>query len=111
MRYATVGTILASRLALEHGLAINLGGGFHHAVQTWGGGFRVYADAPVAAKISHDECKISRVLVIDFDAHQGNGTAAVFHEWPWATILDLYELDLFPRARSKRSIRFPCRPA
>ena len=40
------GTILACRLALEHGMAINLGGGFHHAAAGWGGGFCVYADVP-----------------------------------------------------------------
>ena len=46
MRLATGGTVLACRLALEHGMAINLGGGFHHAAAAWGGGFCVYADAP-----------------------------------------------------------------
>jgi histone deacetylase 11 len=110
MRYATGGTILACRLALEQGLAINLGGGFHHAARTWGGGFCVYADAPVAAKVLHDECKISRVLVIDFDAHQGNGTAAVFHEWPWATILDLYQQDLFPARKEPEDYPIPVPP-
>jgi histone deacetylase 11 len=96
MRYATGGTILACRLALEHGVAINLGGGFHHAASGWGGGFCVYADVPLAAKILHDEGRVGRVLVVDLDAHQGNGTAAVFHGWDWAFILDLYGWDIFP---------------
>jgi histone deacetylase 11 len=96
MRYATGGTILACRLALEHGIAINLGGGYHHAATDWGGGFCVYADVPLAVKILHDEGKIGSVLVVDLDAHQGNGTAAVFRNWPWARILDLYEEDIFP---------------
>src|ERR1700733_14483837 len=82
MRYAVAGTILAFRLALEHGVAINLGGGDHHAAGRWGGGFCVYADAPLAAKILHDEGRINKVLVVDLDAHQGNGTASVFHDWP-----------------------------
>jgi histone deacetylase 11 len=96
MRYAVAGTILACRLALEHGVAINLGGGYHHAAGGWGGGFCVYADAPLAAKILHDEGRINKVLVVDLDAHQGNGTASVFHDWPWAAIFDLYERDIFP---------------
>ncbi len=96
MRYATGGTILGCRLALEHGVAINLGGGFHHAAAGWGGGFCVYADVPLAVKILHDEGKIGSVLVVDLDAHQGNGTAAVFRKWSWAKILDLYEEDIFP---------------
>jgi histone deacetylase 11 len=79
MRYATGGTVLACRLALEHGVAINLGGGHHHAASGWGGGFCVYADVPLAVKILHEEGKVGRVLVVDLDAHQGNGTAAVFH--------------------------------
>jgi histone deacetylase 11 len=76
-------------MALEHGLAINLGGGYHHAADSWGGGFCVYADVPLAAKTLHDEGKANRILVVDLDAHQGNGTAAVFQGWPWASILDL----------------------
>lgn len=96
MRFATAGTILACRKALESGVAINLGGGFHHAAAEWGHGFCVYADIPLAAKILHDEGLIRRVLVVDLDVHQGNGTAAVFHSWPWAAIFDIYERDNFP---------------
>ena len=53
MRCATGGTILACRLAIEQGLAINLGGGYHHAASAWGGGFCVYADAAIAAKLAN----------------------------------------------------------
>jgi histone deacetylase 11 len=96
MRYATGGTILACRLALKHGIAINVGGGYHHAAADSAGGFSVYADVPLAAKILHDEGKINSILVVDLDAHQGNGTANVFRSWPWAKILDLYEEDVYP---------------
>jgi Histone deacetylase domain len=57
MRFATGGTILACRLALEHGISINLGGGYHHAAAGWGGGFCVYSDAALAAKLLHVEGK------------------------------------------------------
>lgn len=96
MRLATGGTILACRLALEHGVAINLGGGFHHASADWGGGFCIYADAPLSAAILHGEGKVHNVMVVDLDAHQGNGTAAVFQEWRWASILDVFQDSLFP---------------
>jgi histone deacetylase 11 len=96
MRYATGGTILACRLALEHGVAINLGGGYHHASADRGGGFSVYADIPLAVQTLHDEGKIGTVLVVDLDAHQGNGTAATFRNWSWAKILDLYEEGIYP---------------
>ena len=107
MRLAAGGTLLAARKALEVGLAINLGGGFHHAAAHGGGGFCVYADLPIAAKILRDEGRIDRVLVIDLDAHQGNGTAAVFHDWPWAAILDLYEDDLFPFPKPPEDVPIP----
>jgi histone deacetylase 11 len=107
MRYAAGGTIHACRLALEKGLAVNLGGGFHHAAAGWGGGFCVYADAPLALKTLHDEGKVDRVLVVDLDAHQGNGTAACFRGWPWAKILDLYEDDVFPSHKEPEDYPIP----
>ncbi len=96
MRLATGGTVLACRLALTQGIAINLGGGFHHASGHWGGGFCVYGDIPLAAKILHGEGKVRKVLVVDLDAHQGNGTAAAIREWPWAFLFDVYQDSLFP---------------
>lgn len=110
MRYATAGTTLACRLAIEHGVAINLGGGYHHAAAAWGGGFCVYADIPLAAKTLHDEGKVGRVLAVDLDAHQGNGTAAAFHDWDWASIYDLYERDIFPARKEPEDYPLPVGP-
>jgi histone deacetylase 11 len=109
MRYATGGTILACRQALEQGVAINLGGGYHHAAAGWGGGFCVYADVPLAAKVLHDEGRVGKVLVVDLDAHQGNGTASVFQDWSWAAILDLYERDIFPARKEPEDYPLPVR--
>jgi histone deacetylase 11 len=106
MRLATGGTLLACRLALEQGVAINLGGGFHHAAADWGGGFCVYADIPWAAAVLHGEGSVDKVMVVDLDAHQGNGTAAVFAEWPWASIFDVYEGDLFPLRKEPEDYPF-----
>jgi histone deacetylase 11 len=109
MRYVTAGTIMACRLALEHGIAINIGGGYHHAAAGWGGGFCAYADIPLAAKILHDEGRVDKVMVVDLDAHQGNGTATVFQHWPWATTFDLYERDLFPAQKEPEDYPLPVR--
>jgi histone deacetylase 11 len=109
MRYAVGGTVAACRAALEHGLAINLGGGYHHAAGAWGGGFCVYADIPIAAKVLHDEGRIEKVMVVDLDAHQGNGTAAVFENWPWAVIYDVYERDIFPARKEPENYPLPVR--
>jgi histone deacetylase 11 len=107
MRLATGGTILACRLAMEKGIAINLGGGYHHAADGCGGGFCVYADVPLAAKVLHEEGRVGKVLVVDLDAHQGNGTAAIFQGWPWAVIFDLYERDLFPVRKEPEDYPLP----
>jgi histone deacetylase 11 len=107
MRLATGGTVLACRLALEHGIAINVGGGYHHAAADRGAGFCVYADAPLAAMILHDEGRVQKVMVVDLDAHQGNGTAAVFREWPWASILDVYQESLFPSVKERADYAIP----
>jgi histone deacetylase 11 len=109
MRYATGGTVAAARAALEHGLAINLGGGYHHAAAAWGGGFCVYADIPLAAKLLHDEGRVDRVMVVDLDAHQGNGTASLFQDWPWAKIYDVYEREIYPARKEQEDYPLPVR--
>src|SRR3989338_4264328 len=72
MRYATGGTILGCDLALEHGWAINLSGGYHHAKADSGGGFCFFADVPIAVyKLLKNNPNLS-IMIIDLDAHQGN---------------------------------------
>ena len=74
-RHATGGTILAARLAMQYGIAINIGGGYHHAKPDAGEGFCIYADMPIAIRVLQDEGLIRRALIVDLDVHQGNGTA------------------------------------
>jgi histone deacetylase 11 len=110
MRWATGGTVLACRLALQHGLAINLGGGYHHAGPARGCGFCAYADVPLALLTLKDEGRCRSALVVDTDAHQGNGTADAIRSWPWAHILDLFEDDIFPWPKAKEDIPVPLPP-
>ena len=107
MRFAAGGTVLACRLALDRGLAVNLGGGFHHATADRGGGFCVYADAALAAEILRAEGALDAVLVVDLDAHQGNGTASIFRACPWAMILDLFGEDLYPALKEPEDFPVP----
>jgi acetoin utilization deacetylase AcuC-like enzyme len=74
-RCAVAGTVLAARLALEHGLACNTAGGSHHAYADFGSGFCVFNDVAVAARVLLAEGHIHRALVVDLDVHQGDGTA------------------------------------
>ncbi|MGF1659566.1 MAG: histone deacetylase [Rubrimonas sp.] len=77
-RLAAAGTLLAGRLALEHGIACNGAGGAHHADRAGGAGFCVFNDVAVAASALLAEGRVGRVLVIDADVHQGDGTARIF---------------------------------
>ena len=77
-RRAVGGTVAAARHALEHGVAMNLAGGTHHAFADHGEGFCVYNDVAVAVRMLQRDRHIRRAAVIDLDVHQGNGTHAIF---------------------------------
>ena len=70
-------TIGACRAAMENGVSANLAGGTHHAFRDRGEGFCVFNDAAVAARAMQVEGKARRVLIVDCDVHQGNGTASI----------------------------------
>ena len=77
-RRSSGGTIMALRAALEgEGVAVNLAGGTHHAGPARGGGYCVFNDAAVAARHVQAHGLARRVLVVDLDVHQGNGTAEI----------------------------------
>ena len=95
-RHATGGTLLASRLALQYGMAVNLGGGYHHAGPETGGGFCVYADMPIAVRVLQAEGRIRRALIVDLDVHQGNGTALAFAGDKDVFTFDMHEEDIYP---------------
>ncbi|HLT87750.1 MAG TPA: histone deacetylase [Sphingobacterium sp.] len=79
-RYILDGTIQASLYALEHGVAFNVAGGTHHAGRDFGEGFCLFNDQAVAATYLLDKGLVSKILIIDLDVHQGNGTAHIFEE-------------------------------
>ncbi len=74
---AAGGTMLAARLALEHGIACNTAGGSHHARHAHGAGFCTFNDVAVAALDLLAERPAARILVVDLDVHQGDGTAQI----------------------------------
>ena len=75
---ATGGTVLASKLAIDSGLACNTAGGSHHANFEEGAGYCVFNDVAVAAHYLLDRGLASRILIIDLDVHQGNGNSDIF---------------------------------
>ncbi len=75
---AAGGSILAARQALADGVAISIGGGFHHAFPDHGEGFCMIHDVAVAIRRLQRDDKIRTAMTVDCDVHQGNGTAAIF---------------------------------
>lgn len=75
---AAGGTNEAARGALQHGIAMNLAGGTHHAFPSHGEGFCVFNDIAIAIRTLQRDDKIERAAIIDLDVHQGNGTHAIF---------------------------------
>jgi acetoin utilization deacetylase AcuC-like enzyme len=75
---AAGGSILAADYALQNRIAVNIGGGFHHAFPDHGEGFCMIHDVAVAIRRMQHDNKISRAMTVDCDVHQGNGTAVIF---------------------------------
>jgi acetoin utilization deacetylase AcuC-like enzyme len=75
---AAGGSILAAECALKDKIAVNIGGGFHHAFPDHGEGFCMIHDVAVAIRRMHRDNKIRTAMTVDCDVHQGNGTAAIF---------------------------------
>ena len=77
---ATGGTVLASKLAIQNGVACNTAGGSHHANFNGGAGYCVFNDVAVAAQYLLDRGLAGRILIVDLDVHQGNGNSDIFKE-------------------------------
>ena len=76
LKWQVSGSVLAAKVALDHGWAINLGGGFHHCSNDQAGGFCLFADITLLIQFLWNEVKQDlNILIIDLDAHQGNGYA------------------------------------
>jgi len=100
-RCASGGTILACRLALKHGIAVNVGGGYHHARPDRGGGFCIYADMPIAIRLLQRENALGRVLVVDLDAHQGDGTIVCCRNDDSVFTFSMHQRDIYPIPKEK----------
>lgn len=100
--YAAGGTILACRTALEGPAgrpraAMNLSGGYHHAFRDRGEGFCFVNDVAVGAAAVLAGGLAGRVMVVDCDVHQGNGTARIFRDEPRVFTLDIHQENNYPR--------------
>lgn len=76
--------------------AVSIGGGLHHAMSGYGEGFCVYNDVVIAAKYAIEKYNLKRVLILDTDAHAGNGTCKVFYSDPKVLFVDIHQESIYP---------------
>ncbi|MBW4419496.1 MAG: histone deacetylase [Myxacorys californica WJT36-NPBG1] len=77
---AVGGTVLTAKLALESGLACNTAGGTHHAFPSYGSGFCIFNDLAIAPRVVQTLGLAQKILIVDLDVHQGDGTAFIFQD-------------------------------
>jgi acetoin utilization deacetylase AcuC-like enzyme len=98
------GTILVAERALQDGLAVHIGGGFHHSFPDHGEGFCVLNDVAVSLEKMRHEGKIQKAMIVDCDLHQGNGTAFIFSKKDYAFTFSIHQMDIYPAQKPSSSV-------
>lgn len=108
-RVIAAGTVLNVQQALQHGVAFNLAGGTHHAFAQRGEGFCLLNDIALGAQWALDHQQAKRIVVVDLDVHQGNGTASIFANRPEVFTFSMHGQNNYPlhKERSDRDIELP----
>jgi acetoin utilization deacetylase AcuC-like enzyme len=105
--YVAGGTYLAARLALRHGFAANTAGGSHHALADTGAGYCVLNDLAIAAVRLIEEGIVERLLIVDCDVHQGDGTAALTAGRPGIATYSIHAEKNFPARKARSTLDVP----
>ncbi|WP_345952018.1 histone deacetylase [Mucilaginibacter sp. PAMB04274] len=101
------GTIDGCRYAMDNGVAFNVAGGTHHAGTNWGEGFCMLNDQAIAANYLLNKGSSKRILIIDLDVHQGNGTAQIFAQQPRVFTFSMHGANNFPYRKEKSDLDIP----
>ncbi len=97
-------TVEACFAALDDGIAVHLGGGTHHAFKDQGQGYCIFNDSAIAARALQAETPIKRLLILDCDVHQGNGTAAISENDPSIFTFSIHGKNNFPFRKEKSDL-------
>lgn len=98
---AVGGTILTAQLALKQGLACNTAGGTHHAFPSFGSGFCIFNDLAIASRVLQHLGLAKKILILDLDVHQGDGTAFIFQNDPTVFTFSMHCEVNFPSTKQK----------
>lgn len=100
------GTITSAEYALKHGISMNVAGGTHHAYPAHGEGFCMLNDQAVAAQylLNNHGKSIAKILIIDLDVHQGNGTAKIFQDNPAVFTFSMHGANNYPFKKEKSDL-------
>jgi acetoin utilization deacetylase AcuC-like enzyme len=101
------GTVLTAQLALKHVLACNTAGGTHHAFFDHGSGYCIFNDLAIAARVLQTKGLVEKVLIVDLDVHQGDGTAAIFQNDPTVFTFSMHCETNFPFRKQKSDLDVP----
>ena len=101
---ATGGTVLASKLAINYGIACNTAGGSHHANYNGGAGYCVFNDVAVAAHYLINRGLANKILIVDLDVHQGNGNSDIFKENRNVFTFSMHSKTNYPAKKSTSDI-------
>lgn len=103
-RLMTGGTLLAARDALEAGVGLHVGGGFHHAFANHGEGFCLFNDVAVSIRVLQREGRIARAAIVDCDVHHGNGTAMIFDRDADVFTFSIHQQHNYPAFKPRSSL-------
>jgi Deacetylases, including yeast histone deacetylase and acetoin utilization protein len=104
---AVGGTILTAQLALKYGLACNTAGGTHHAFPSYGSGFCIFNDLAISARVLQQLGLAQKILILDLDVHQGDGTALIFQDDPSVFTFSMHCEVNFPSTKQKSDLDVP----
>lgn len=98
------GTVQCAQYALKDGISLNVAGGTHHAYSNHGEGFCLLNDLAIAAQFLIDENLAQKILILDLDVHQGNGTASIFQNRQDIFTLSIHGANNFPAKKEKSTL-------
>ena len=101
------GTIKASEFALKYGIAMNIAGGTHHAFTNKGEGFCMLNDQAIGARYLQKKELANKILIVDLDVHQGNGTAEIFQNDPTVFTFSMHGKSNYPFHKERSDLDIP----